>query len=68
MRAISGLYAIVLSGLIIFLALYWPVISGVAEDIGFYAIWSLKWLMVAAIILTPTTLMGVLIGGSTAEY
>ncbi len=68
MRAISGLYVIIVSGLIIFITLYWPVISGVAEDIGFYALWSLKWLMIAAIIITPTTLMGVLIGGSTAEY
>ena len=68
MRAVSGLYAIVISGLIIFITLYWPIISGVASDIGFYALWSLKWLMVAVIIITPTTLMGVLIGGSTAEY
>ena len=67
-RAVSGLYAIVISGLIIFITLYWPIISGVASDIGFYALWSLKWLMVAVIIITPTTLMGVLIGGSTAEY
>jgi len=67
-RAISGLYVIVLSGLIIFVTLYWPIISGVALDMGFYAMWSLKWLMIAVIIITPTTLMGVLIGGSTAEY
>jgi len=67
-RAISGLYAIILSCTIIFLTLYWPILSGVASDFGFYILWSMKWIMIAAIIITPTTLMGVLIGGSTAEY
>lgn len=67
-RAISGLYAIILSCTLIFLTLYWPILSGVASDFGFYILWSMKWIMIAAIIITPTTLMGVLIGGSTAEY
>jgi len=67
-RAISGLYTIILSCTIIFLTLYWPILSGVASDFGFYILWSMKWIMIAAIIITPTTLMGVLIGGSTAEY
>lgn len=67
-RAVSGLYTIILSCIIVFFALYWPILSGVASDFGFYMIWSMKWTMVASLIITPTTLMGVLLGATTAEY
>jgi len=67
-RAVSGLYTIVLSCIIVFISLYWPILSGVATDFGFYMIWSMKWTMMAALIITPTTLMGVLLGASTADY